>query len=135
MKEFICSDDRPLIPDGIYEAQCFVFDNKFCLGKTRKTFLKFVILNHGEHFQKEVFMAFNMPYDGKIKTGSKYYKTWCMVNGWRKPSRNAKLSPRIFLNKIYKIKTRTSKPKHNDKEMPQDFWYSVVDETLEVTAG
>jgi len=58
-----------------------------------------------------------------------------MVNGWRKPSRNAKMSPRIFLNKICRIKNRTVKPLHNKKEMPEDFWYSVVDEIIEVIAG
>lgn len=136
MKEFICSDDRPLIPDGKYDAQCFAYDTKFCLGKTRKTFLNFVISEQGEHFEKEIFMAFNMPYDGKIKTGSKYYKTWCMVNGWQKPSRNAKMSPRIFINKLYKIKTRTVKPPQpNGEEMPKDFWYSVVDTIIEIQAG
>ena len=78
-------------------------------------------------------MAFNMPYDKKIKSGSKYYKNWVMVNGWSKPSKNAKMSPRIFKNKIYEIRTRTTKPKHNGKEMPENFWYSVVDEILEVS--
>ena len=132
MKEFECADDRPLIPDRIYEAQCINYDTKFCLGKTRKTFLNLVILDQGEHYQKLIFMAFNMPYDKKIRTGSKYYKTWCMVNGWQKPSRGANMSPRIFLNKIFRIKTRTVKPSHNGGKMPKEFWYSIVDEIIEV---
>jgi len=136
MTDFVCGNDYwPLIPNGTYEAQCIKYDNKFVLGKTKKTFLAFRIVSLSEHQGKEVFQAFNMPYDGKIKTGSKYYKTWCMVNGWMRPSRNAKMSPRIFLNKIYRIKTRTTKPRLNGKEMPQDFWYSVVDEIIEVIAG
>lgn len=88
----------------------------------------------GEHEGKEIFMAFNMPYNGKVKTGSKYYKTWCLVNNWQVPSRNAKMSPRLFLNKIFKVKTRTVKPKYNDNEMPEQFWYSVVDTIIEVLA-
>jgi hypothetical protein len=133
MKDFVCDDDyKPLIPDGKYEVQCVVYDTQFCLGKARKTFLKFEILTEGEHFGKKLFMAFNMPYNGRIKTGSKYYKTWCMVNGWQRPSRNTKMSPRIFIKKVYKIKTRTVKPKHNGKAMPENFWYSVVDEIIEV---
>ena len=60
MKEFECADDRPLIPDGIYEAQCVNYDTKFCLGRTRKTFLNLVILEQGEHNQKRIFMAFTM---------------------------------------------------------------------------
>jgi len=122
-------------PYSNYEAQCFKYDSNFHLGKTRKTFLFFKILDHGPHFGKQIFMAFNMPFDKKIKTGSKYYKTWCMVNGWKKPSKNAKMSPKLFKNKIYRIKSRTVKPKHYRDEMPKDFWYSVVDGILEVVAG
>ena len=123
---------RPLIPNGVYEAQCVKYDASFCLGKARKLFLHFKILEHGEHYNAKVFMAFNMPYDGAIKQGSKYFKTWVMVNGWRRPSRNAMMSPRLFKNKIFKVRTRTCKPMHNGSEMPRDFWYSVVDEIVEV---
>jgi hypothetical protein len=135
MKDFVCDDDyRPLIPNGIYEAQCIKYDEKFVLGKTRKVFLNFKVVEPGKHQGKIIFQAFNMPYNGRIKTGSKFYKTWCMVNGWRQPSRNAKMSPRIFLNKICKVKTRTVKPPHNGKQMPEQYWYSVVDEIVEVLA-
>ena len=30
------------------------------------------------------------------------------------------------------IKTRTTKPKRKHKEMPKEFWYSVVDEVIKV---
>lgn len=134
--DFVCAENyKPLIPNEIYEAQCVKWDSTFYLGKTRKTFLYFRILDPGPHFGKEIFMAFNMPHKKRIRMGSKYYKTWCMVNGWKKPSKNAKMSPRIFKNKIYKIKTRTSKPKIHENEMPKDFWYSVVDKIIEVIAG
>tara|TARA_B100001971_G_C17712839_1_gene297317 strand:- start:27 stop:437 length:411 start_codon:yes stop_codon:yes gene_type:complete len=136
MKDFICSEDyKPLLPNGIYEAQCVNYDSKFILGKTRKVFLNFKILDSGVHNGKLIFQAFNMPYNGKIKMGSKYYKTWVMVNGWQKPSRNTKMLPRLFRNKIFKIRTWTAKPKHHGKDMPDDFLYSVVDEILEVVAG
>ncbi len=136
MKNFICDDDyKPLIPDSKYEAQCVGYDNRFCLGKARKLFLKFQILTDGEHNGKKLFMAFNMSYDGRIKTGSKYYKTWCMVNGWQRPSRNTKMSPRLFKNKIYAVKTRTVKPEHNGEPMPEQFRYSIIDKILKVNAG
>jgi len=136
MKEIVCADNpKPLIPNGTYEAQCVRHDSGFCFGKSRKVFLYFKIIEQGEHHGKEIFQAFNMPYNKKMKAGSKYYKTWCMVNDWNQPSRNTKMAPRLFLNKICKIKTRTVKPKHNGKDMPDNFWYSVVDEILEVVAG
>lgn len=116
-------------------TQCTGYDNKFVFGKARKLFLNFLILTEGKHQGKKIFQAFNMPYNGRIKTGSKYYKTWVMVNNWQRPSRNAKMSPRLFLNKIFTIKTRTVKPSHDKEEMPEQFWYSIVDEIKSVNAG
>jgi len=134
MGDYVCDDNyRSLIPDGKYEVQCTGYDNSFCLGKARKLFLYFRIIE-GEYEGTKLFQAFNIPYDERIKSGSKYYKTWVMVNQWRKPSRNTKMSPRLFLNHVYRIKTRTVKPKHNDQPMPEAFRYSVVDEILEVCA-
>jgi hypothetical protein len=134
MGKYVCAEDyKTLLPNGVYEVQCTKYDDKFFLGRTQKVFLNFKVII-GEHEGKEIFMAFNMPYSGKIKTGSKYYKTWCMVNNWQRPSRNSKMSPRLFLNKIYKVKTRTVKPQYNGERMPDDFWYSVVDEILKVIA-
>ncbi len=126
------SDYRPLLRNGTYEAQCFKYDSKFCFGKTRKLFLHFKIIQPGEYFGEAIFMAFNIPYDRKISQGSKYYKTWVHVNGWRKPSRNAKMSPKLFLNRICRVRTRTVKPTVNGQKMPKDFWYSVVDTIVEV---
>jgi hypothetical protein len=132
-KDIVCGNDYWIrIPDGTYEAQCINYDEKFVLGKSRKLFLNFKITGCGKHYGKEIFAAFNMRYDRRIRTGSKYYKTWCMANGWKKPSRNAKMSPRLFINKVYKIKTRTVKPLYNGKPMPDDYFYSIVDEILEV---
>jgi hypothetical protein len=72
MKEYVSSSDGyPIVPDGVYEAQCINYDKKFVLGRTRKVFLKFKILDLGEHHGKVIFQAYNMPYDGKIMAGSK----------------------------------------------------------------
>jgi hypothetical protein len=132
--QIVCDRDPYVwIPDGTYEAQVISYDEKFCIGKARKLFLNFRIVA-GANAGTELFMAFNIPYDQRIRPGSKYYKTWAMVNGWRRPSRNAKMSPRLFLNKVYRVKTRTVRPKHNDREMPGGK-YSVVDSILEVLTG
>ena len=111
MTDLRCGNDYwPLIPNGTYEAQCIKYDNKFVLGKTKKTFLAFRIVSFGEHEGKDIFQAFNMPYDGKIKTGSKYYKTWCMVNGWQRPSRNAKMSPHPVAKSFHTLDLESSPP-------------------------
>jgi hypothetical protein len=134
--DFVCGEDyKPLIPNGIYQAQCVKYDTRFVLGKARKLFLHFRIIEPGEHFGKTIFMAFNMPYNRRIKQGSKYYKTWCLVNGYTKPSRNATMSPRLFKNKVFKVKTRTVKPTHGGKEMPEAFYYSCVDTIEEIVVG
>jgi hypothetical protein len=133
--EFVCGEEyKPLMPDGTYQAQCVHYDRSFCLGKARKLFLHFKIVEPGKYHGETIFMAFNVPYDTRIKQGSKYYKTWVQVNGYQKPSRNAAMSPRIFKNKIVSVRTRTVRPKNGSKEMPKQFWYSVVDSIVEVLA-
>jgi len=135
VSDFVCDADyRVHLPDGKYVVQCVKYDASFVLGKAKKLFLHFRIID-GEHQGQMIFMAFNMAYNERIKQGSKYYKCWTFVNGWRKPSRNAKMSPRLFLNKVFQVKTRTVRPLHNGKEMPDSFHYSVVDSILEVMAG
>ncbi len=132
--EFVCEEDyRPLIPNGIYEAQCVSYNKGFVLGgKALKLFLHFIITEPGQYNGTPLFMAFNMPKNRKIKQGSKYYKTWCKVNGWQKPSRNAKMSPRLFKNKIYKIRTKAATPPYDGKNMPDTFKYSIVDSIVDV---
>ena len=133
MKEIVCEADYwPLIPNDTYEAQCIRYNTGFVLGKSKKIFLIFKILNQGQYFGMEIFQAYNMPYNKKFRPGHKYYKDWVMMNGWKAPSKNTSMSPRIFKNKIFIIKTRTTKPKRKNKEMPKEFWYSVVDEITKV---
>lgn len=124
-EKFTYAGDYPLIKNGTYEAQCIRHKDLFVC-KSRKRELKFKI-TMGEYQGVELSMFFNMPYSKKIRQGSKYYKAWCMANGWQKPTRNAALSPTIFKNKVFKIKTRTVEPEYNGGPMPKKFWYSVVD--------
>lgn len=124
-EKFTYAGDYPLIKNGSYEAQCIKTHDLF-ICKNKKRVLVFKIAM-GKYQGVVLSMLFNMPYNQRIKPGSKYYKTWCMANGWQKPSRNAALSPAIFKNKIFKIKTRTVMPEYNGGPMPKEYWYSVVD--------
>ena len=126
--EFTLKEDRPLIPNKEYDAQCINYDLNYCMGgKARKLYLYFRIIEPGEHLGVILFMACNMPLDGKIRHGHKFYQQWIIANGWRKPSKNAKMSPRIFKNKVFRIKTREA-----NKEKHDAFKYSVVHEVLDV---
>ena len=130
VEDYVCDQDyRPHVPDGIYDAECIEHSRGF-YGRIPKLFLKFKLVNE-PYGDVELFIVFNMPYDGRIPVGSKYYKTWTKVNG-RLPSRGTKMRPHLFLNKIYRVKTRTAKPKDGDAGLPEYFDYSVVDSILEV---
>ena len=137
--DFRCAQNyKPHIPPGDYVATCTSCDSKFWLRKTRKLFLNFTILNAPQKLpdgeKTTLFMAFNMPYHGKVCSGSKYYKTWCLVNGRKPPSRNAVMSPKLFLNRTYKVRVSSVRPKDIDSrtEMPPAFHYSKVERILEV---
>ena len=53
---------------------------------------------------------------------SRYYRAWLIANG-RPPSRNARLSPRVFVNKVFRVLVETVKPRiqitgENGKQRP-----------------
>ena len=66
---------------------------------------------------------------GRVKLGGKYYASWCLANGGR-PSRNAKMSPRVFLKKAFRVQVETAN--ENESEYRH---YSVVREIKELVAG
>jgi hypothetical protein len=124
------------MPDAKYEALCISYNFGFITGKYRKLFMIFKITSPGSYHGKEIMKIYNMPTNKPISMASNYYKDWVLVNGNHKPARIDRLSPKIFRNKILIIKTRTSRPRHNNKqEMPEDFWYSIVDYISEVATG
>jgi hypothetical protein len=135
MKEFVSANDYwPLIPNETYIAQCISYDiHESYGGRSRKIYLHFLIIE-GPYEGNKLFMPFNYPSNRKFTPGHKYWQYWVMVHG-RTPSKNAKMSPKIFKNKIFKIKTRKVKRKFpNGKDMPSDFDYSIVDTIEEVLA-
>jgi hypothetical protein len=135
MKEFVCADDYwPLLPNGTYIAQCTDFDiHESFGGRSRKIYLHFSIIE-GPYEKRKLFMPFNYPSNGKFRPGHKYWQYWVMVHD-RPPSKNAKMFPKIFKNKIFKIKTRKVKKKYtNGNDMPSYCDYSVVDTIEEVLA-
>lgn len=136
MKEFVCAYDYwPLLPNGSYIAQCIGYDiNESFGGRSRKIYLHFLI-TEGQNQGCKLFMPFNYPLNGKFSPGHKYWKNWVFVHG-KIPSKNAKMSPKIFKNKIFKIRTRKVKRKFpNGKDMPSDFDYSLVDIIEDILAG
>ena len=135
MKEFVSADDYwPLLPDGTYTAQCISYNkNESYGGRSRKIYLRFRIIE-GTYEGSVLFMAFNYPSNGKFTPGYKYWQYWVMVHG-KIPSKNAKMSPKVFKKKIFKIKTAKVRRKFpNGDEMPPDCDYSKVDTIEEVLA-
>lgn len=129
--EFVCDvKEWDLLPDGIYEAVCVDYEISHGYGRM-KLYLHFEIISPEDHADKRVYMPMNLPKGNRI-TGinTKYYKLWSMFNG-KRPSRNARMSPRVFKNKICRIRTKTRLPNDRDPK-PWEYQYSIVDEVLEV---
>ena len=131
--QFIADEKRPLIPEGIYKAQCIKYEINYSHHKSRKIFLHFLLLD-GEYQGTQLFMAMNLSNGqgkniGTIPKGSKYYKQWVIANRNQFPARGAVMSPRTFKSGIYEVSVRTVKPKYPDGKtlMPECFDYSVID--------
>jgi hypothetical protein len=118
------------LEDGDYKVECIGYDEPVPFEHTKKLFLHFRILTE-PYAGEEIWAAFNLAFNHKVRPGSRYYKAWCLANGDRMPSRNAVMSPMIFKGKKFMARTRTVKPtrgmKRGTEEMGVEFWYSVVD--------
>jgi hypothetical protein len=115
------------MPPGTYKAKCVNFRGPTFYRGTRnkKLYLDFVILDE-PYADEQLFMALNIPPDG-IRPGGKYFRSWVIANDGNLPSRNATMSPKIFVGKTFTVKVRTSIPVSGDREMGTNAWYSVID--------
>ena len=137
-EDLIAGEDRKLIPEGKYTAQCIeAKKSKVGMETTRGTFaltpkivLKFKIVD-GQYRDGEIPMFLNADYK-TVPSGAKFYRSWVIANNLRKPNRSDRMSLEIFKNHIFTVGVVTVKPKYSDgSEKPQVFWYSRVDEIYE----
>ncbi len=141
MKEdLIAGEDRELIPEGKYSAQCIeakkgMVGQKTAQGtytRTPKIILKFKLMER--QFQgEEILMYVNADYK-LFPAGSKFYQCWAIAKG-RKPARRDRMPLDVFKNHIFTVGVKTVKPKfENGAEMPESCWYSRVNEIYEKCA-
>lgn len=127
------------VPDSEYLAVCIhVFGPHTSRVYGEKFYLTFQIID-GEHAGKKLPMFLS---PSKFPT-SNLYRFWSIANDGP-PSRNARLSPRIFLGKAFRVRTATVKPRHRvtgadgkiraGDYMPEFMWYSRIDCVLSLEA-
>jgi len=70
--------------------------------------------------------------DGRtqVARSSKFYRAWTLANGNRRPSRRDRMSPDIFIGRVFRARTRVVKTDSRGKRLPNAQWYSVIDEFL-----
>ena len=133
-------EDRKLIPEGKYSAQC-IEAKKGMIGqrttqgtytRTPKIILKFRLIE-GQFQRDEILMYINANYK-PFPAGSKFYHCWVIAMG-RKPARRDRLALDVFKGHIFTVGVKTVKPKFEDgTERPEPFWYSRVNEIYEKCA-
>ena len=132
--DFEADETRPLIPEGSYQVCCIRIEKGASHFRSLKMFLRFKIVNPGQYFETELFMAMNLidtktgkPFK-KVPRGSKYFEQWVIANNNIHPRRKDRMSSTIFKNSVFEAIVRTVKPKFPDgTEKPECFHYSVVD--------
>jgi hypothetical protein len=126
------TEDTALIPDGEYLAQCVDYKVvKLKVWKRAGLRLEFRLLIGQE--PSGVTLNCYVNYPEKIGRASRYFLFWCIANGGA-PSRKAKMSPCVFKNHIFKVRTRTVTKNNMQQVLPACALYSVVHEILELQA-
>lgn len=129
--QYYAADDfRPLLDDAEYLARCVGFKTSYFDKNRHKLFLEFEVIC-GNNDRVTLYLPFNIPNDSKICSGSKYFRSWKKVHG-KAPSRNAVMTPKIFINKIYKVRTKTVKNYFDGELRDKSKYYSIIDKITEV---
>jgi hypothetical protein len=95
-------------------------------------------LIEGEYAGAVIPMFLTLGNNGKIPQGSKYFLSWCIANGLRRPERNRlkEMPPSKFEGKVFEVLVVDVKPKWIDgTAQPDLFHYSRVDELYELVVG
>ena len=127
--EPVCEDaPHPRYQPGIYEARCIAAvvyrDPRFRRYIAR---LKLQLVPDGR-----IVCAFRNLGSGEkpvVKRGSEYRRDWIIANG-EQPRKRQTLSPRVFINKIFRVRIDDVKKRHDGREHPDAEVYSTVKEII-----
>lgn len=122
---------RCCVPAGIYEGQCVEVKRGSFYGQ-QKLYFKFKIIQ-GKYAGLEIWMPVNLY--RKVARASKYFELWCLANKGIKPLPNDRMSPKIFINKIFKLKVDVVTANRKQQKLSADEQYSIVREIVELCAG
>ena len=109
----IAGEDRKLIPEGKYSAQCIkakremvgVETTKGTYARTPKVVMKFRITD-GQYQGEEIPMFLNINYK-RIPSGSKFYQCWVIANDCKKPNRRDRMPLEKFKDHVFTVEVIT----------------------------
>lgn len=127
--EPVCEDaPHPRYQPGIYQARCIAAvvyrDPRFRRYVAR---LKLQLVPDGS-----IVFAFRNLGSGEkpvVKRGSEYRRDWIIAHG-EQPRKRQTLSPRVFINKIFRVRIDDVKKRHDGREHPDAEVYSTVKEVI-----
>jgi len=135
---------RTKIPPGRYLLKCVKaeraniwHEGKGGWGRSEKIIIWFEVVQ-GDHMGAVVPMFLTIGKNGRIAQGSKYFTSWCIANGLRRPLRNRlkEMPPSKFVNKVFEGEVVDVKPRWNNGAVqPEFFHYSRVDALYELIIG
>ena len=141
MNENLTIDDKynyQILPDGEYETYCYKQELASYIGKNKKLYLHFKVLDLGENIDKEIMKVYNT----KLKVTSGGRKSLCLSPSsdlaydiftlFPDLNRYDRLSGKIFVGKKFLVSTRVVKSDYKQRVKPKQLQYSVIDKILKV---
>lgn len=122
-------DPLPQIPAGDYEAVCVKTERSDYLGKEKRLYIHFQIID-GEYIGTKLYAVYNIKYK-VFSTATKYYTDWSIANG-ALPKRRDRMTAKVFKDKPFLVKVRDTAPKYEDGTLkPKMFRRSIIDRIIE----
>ena len=125
---------KPLLPDGWFEAK-YIGHETALVFNAAKVFMHFEITEHGEHMGERLFRAFRArKLVGRPSKGGKFvaHANGELYHVLARPLdvklRADRITFRPLRSMLFRIKTRTVRTDHKQRERPAQSQYSVIEE-------
>jgi hypothetical protein len=137
----IYKDDLVRIPDGIYELRYVGYSTSMMMGKSPKIAMRLQVVEYGDHLGAELVKYYGVrrltsrpKESGGFKAGnfSDFLRDYFRFFPDQRISRNDRIPMSRFKEVIFRGRVKTVDKGFDQKKIPDQLRYSVVQELIEV---
>lgn len=127
---FVKAPSKPLIPEGDYKARITKAERRYAIGE--KVLIQFVVIHEGNEYILAMFCNINVNESNEMLEPGRSSKLGKSLRRLLPKTPFSRITLDSLLGLHCLVRVKTSKLDSDRKTKPEEDWYSVVHEVVEV---